>query len=156
MTTLGSKLGAAILGGLLSLPAFHAMAACNAGDLAGAWSMYASMYVKPANVQPTVMRCNVTLSNASSSPIKYNISGPCVNYQTSADVPISVQVTGNASLVENATTCKLTGTFRLSGVTVTVLEARVEGDTPKRHISGIARIFMGSDTYTLLDFRLLR
>lgn len=160
MTTFGSNIGAAILGGLLSLPAVQAaMAApCNAGDLAGAWSFYASLYLKPANVQPTVMFCNATLTNAGGG--RYDLSGPCRNYQTSADVPINAQISANNSLVENPNTCKLTGTFRMSGSGIaapgTIIDARIEGGAPKRHITGIARIFVGSDNWQLLDFRFQR
>jgi len=157
MIMLNIRLSAAVLGGLLSISTFHAAyAACAANDLAGAWSMYASHYVKPTTAQPTVMRCNVTLTQTTS--MHYNIGGTCLDYQASADVPISLTVR-NGNLTETAA-CKLTGTFQIgaNGIfpTATVLDARINGTTPKGHISGIARVFMGSDNYQLLDFRLER
>jgi len=160
MTTFG-RFGAAVLGGLLAIPGFQAAtAACNAGDMAGGWSMYASMYLNNSNSVPTIMRCNVNLTNADNNPIKYNMAGSCTNYQSSADVPINVTIK-NGHLTENAASCKVTGNFQLgSGVifpTVTLIEARVESSgNVKKNASGIARIFLGSDNYTLLHFNLVR
>ena len=152
-----SRMSAAVLSGFLSILGFHAaQAACAANDIGGAWSMYASHYLKSAATVPTVMKCNVTLTQTSA--MHYNIGGTCSDYQASADVPISLTIK-NGALVET-TACKLAGTFQIgaSGIfpTATVLDARINGTTPKGHISGIARVFMGSDNYQLLDFRLER
>jgi hypothetical protein len=162
MTIFCSRFAIAILGGLLSVPSLHGAKAapCSAGDLAGSWSMYASHYLKPTNVQPTVMRCNVTLTKTDNSPIKYNMSGNCLDYQTSADIPISLEIQ-DGHVVENANTCKLTGSFKIGASflfpTATIIDARIESSgNPKKHIAGIARVFTGSDNYHLLDFKLVR
>lgn len=157
MKTFGRGCGAAILAGLFSLPAVQAaLAACSANDIAGQWSMYASHYLKPTTAQPTVMRCNVTLTQTSA--MHYNITGNCLDYQASADIPIALMIK-NGNLSET-TACKLTGNFQIgaSGMfpVATVLDARINGNNPKAHIDGIARVFMGSDNYQLLDFRLQR
>lgn len=162
MPTFANRISTALLGGLLSISAMQtAMAACSAGDIAGAWSMYASHYLKPPTAVPTVMKCNVTLTKTSNSPIKYDIDGTCQDYQASADVPIALQIK-DGNLTENATSCKLTGTFKIGASpifpTATVLEARIEsgGSGPRKHIAGIARVFQGSDNYQLLHFNFVR
>jgi hypothetical protein len=162
MTLIASRTSAALLGGLLSISTLQgAKAACSAGDIAGAWSMYASHYLKPTTAQPTIMRCNVTLTKTSNSPIKYDADGTCQDYQASADVPIALQIK-DGNLTENANTCKVTGTFKIGAnpifPTFTVIEARIESGAagPRKHIAGIGRVFMGSDNYQLLHFDFVR
>src|SRR3954452_11899608 len=95
-----SRFGAIALSGFLSIQVFDvAYAACAANDIGGAWSMYASHYLKPTTAQPTVMRCNVTLTQTSA--LHYNIGGTCLDYQASADVPISLTIK-NGNLTETA------------------------------------------------------
>ena len=160
MTTFSSKISAAILGGLLSLPNIHAATAapCNAGDLAGKWSMY--MTWQFPDVRSAVSWCTVDLINASSSPIRYDISGACRLYGADTGMHQAFQVAGSASLTESPG-CKLTGTFVVtilgSPSTATILDARIDGGTPKRSITGIARIPVNPPSdYRLLSFSLQR
>jgi len=159
MMTFSIKISAVILGGLLSLPNIHAATAapCNAGDLAGKWSMYMTWQFPDA--RSAVSWCTVDLINASSSLIRYDISGACKLYGADTGMHQAFQVAGSASLTESPS-CKLTGTFGVtigSTVTATILDARIDGGTPKRSITGIARIPVNPPSdYRLLSFSLQR
>jgi hypothetical protein len=67
---------------------------------------------------------------------------------------------GGGSLVEAANTCKLTGTFVIGipsiFVFVTILDARIDGGSPKARITGLGRISSGPSSSQLLKFRFRR
>jgi hypothetical protein len=156
MRNFGSRISVIILGGALSLPALHAAQACSAGDLAGKWSKYASKFVTAASGDPETMFCNLTLTNASSSPIKYNITGGCKSYKTTTGTATNLIVSGSATLTETPA-CKLTGGYTLGGKHFAILDARIENGPVHRAINGIGRITVTADEdYQLFDFTLQR
>jgi hypothetical protein len=154
-----SRLSAAVLGGLLSIPSLHAATAarCNAGDLAGKWSHYASIYSPDSH--SVTLRCSVILSNGTGADArKYNITGTCKSYSTNSPTPADLRVAGSLSLVETST-CKLQGAYAIGQsfpFPVDILDARIEGGSPKQRITGISRIPAGSNMYQLLRFRFQR
>lgn len=156
MTFGSSRIGAAILGGLLSIPALHAaLPACKGGDLVGKWSHYASIYQSP---RPLTLRCNVTLTNGGGNQAhKYSISGSCKAYSTNA-APLDLQVGGSLSL-EETSACKLQGAYAIGQsfpIFINILDARIEGGLPKQRITGVSRIDAGSGHFQLLRFRFQR
>ena len=157
MKKFGGRLGALVLGSAVSLGATHAAhAACAAGDIAGKWNLYASHYFVDADGPPEVMACAVQLTQQDDSPIRYSISGSCKSYATDSAAAINATVTSGSTLTET-TGCKFGGSFKLDLQTIAILDARIEGTTPKRSITGIARrTVTPNSNYQLFDFTFQR
>jgi hypothetical protein len=157
-----SRLSAAVLGGLLSIPSLHAAtaAACNGGDLAGTWSQHVSLFSESA--PPTILWCKVTLSPGSGSDArKYAISGNCKNYSTTSGQPQDLLVGGTGLNLRETSNCKFEGSYLIGipGVafTVTILDARIEGgSSPKQRVTGISRIETSPTNFQPMRFRFQR
>jgi hypothetical protein len=162
MHTIQHKIAACLFGSVLAAMGANAAlaAACKAGDLAGDWSKYAS--VLTPNVA-YMLRCSVTLTNSSASPIRYSIAGTCRGNSASAQT--SLEVSGTDSLIETGM-CKLRGSFTMqntgdpsSARNVVILDARIEDNkslTMKNHIVGVSRANEGGGQSQIFNFSFSR
>jgi hypothetical protein len=119
---------------------------CAAGDLAGAWKFYGMAANASNDVDPTdftntgsVIWCSINLANASSSPIKYNISGTCHSRGvTQANSTFTVKA--GSSLTET-TACALSGTMKIvnSPFVMTLLDAKIDSSSGRKtRATGVA------------------
>jgi hypothetical protein len=164
--TFGSRLCAAILGGLLAIPSFHAATAgrCEAGDLDGQWHYQASGFEDGTLLGSSgegTLTCDVTLTAAGGNQgTNYNISGTCKHYGTTSATPTALVLAG--STLKETSKCKFQGVHSIGNAAVlvafpvTILDARIEGGSPKQRITGIARVTLDTNRFWLLRFRFQR
>jgi hypothetical protein len=135
-------------------------AACNAGDLTGNWSKYASVNTPTT---PYMLRCSVSLANTDTSPIRYSITGTCNG--NSATTQTDLEIFGTDSLLETGA-CKLRGSFTMQNTgqpatarNVLILDARIENNkspTRKNHIVGVSRANEGGGQSQIFNFSFSR
>jgi hypothetical protein len=122
-------------------------APCAAGDLAGPWKLYgmsanASEDVDPSNFSNTgsVIWCSLRLTNASSSPIEYHISGTC--HDRGVTQPNGTFTIAAGSSFTETTTCGLKGTVKIdSSFVMTLLDAEIDSSPGRKtRATGVAQI----------------
>lgn len=160
MHTIQHKIAACLFGGgLAAMGAGAALAAaCNAGDLEGDWSKYASVVTPSA---PYMLRCSVTLTNT--TPNRYSIVGTCKGNSASAETDL--EIAGTDSLIETSA-CKLRGSFTMqdtgnpsSAREIAILDARIENNknpVRKNHIVGVSRAREGGGQSQVFNFSFSR
>ena len=156
------KIAACLFGGFLAVMVGNAAlaAACNAGDLTGDWSKYASV-ITPSS--PFMLRCSFTFTNSNVSPIRYSIVGTCKGNSSSTETDL--EISGVDSVIETPA-CKLRGSFMIqntgdpsSARTITVLDSRIENNnspTKKNHMVGVSRAHEGSGQSQIFNFSFAR